>query len=59
MGRDTMKLLLCFLGNLAGYILIYVTYSASSKTMTGRVIWTAAILAGTLIGSTLGNRWFK
>lgn len=54
-----MKFLLMFAVTTLGYVLLYIGYSYGAKTMTGRVVFVAASVTGTLIGSTLGERWFK
>lgn len=53
-----MKLLLMFLLVTIGYVALYVGYSYSAHTMVGRVVYVAAVLVGTLLGSTIGNRLF-
>ena len=54
-----MKLALLFIINLLAYTTLYITYSAAAKEMASRVVWISASLVGTLLGSTLGARWFK
>jgi hypothetical protein len=53
------KLTILFTANLFAYTLLYVTYAWAAKTMPSRIVWTAAVLAGTLLGSTVGERLFK
>lgn len=54
-----MKLALLFAVNAVGYTIIYVVYSYAQKTMPDRIVYVAAVVAGTIIGSTLGVMWFK
>ncbi len=54
-----MRLAVMFLTNLFGYILLYASYSYGAKSPSGRVIWVAASVIGMLIGSTIGERWFR
>jgi hypothetical protein len=54
-----MRLCLIFLSGLTSYVMLYVTYAASATTLAGRVVWTIAVVLGTLLGSTLGERWFR
>jgi hypothetical protein len=54
-----MKLAAMFLLVTSGYVLLYGGYTYGAKTMTGRVVYTAAVVVGTLLGSTIGRRLFE
>lgn len=53
-----LALFLVLVINTFAYALIYTVYTYAAKTMPGRIVYTAAVVFGTLIGSTLGKRWF-
>lgn len=42
-----------------GYVILYTGYTFAAKTMPGRICYVVASVLGTIIGSTLGNRWFS
>jgi len=53
-----VRLVLIFTITTLAYTLLYAAYTAGAKDMAGRVAFTAAVVIGTLLGSTLGQRWF-
>ncbi len=53
-----MSLVAVFVINLLAYAMLYGSYSYAVKTLTGRIVWVVASVAGMLLGSTLGERLF-
>lgn len=53
-----MKLVLIFVLGTFAYTLLYSVYGAAAKAMPGRIAFTAAVVVGTLLGSTLAQRLF-
>jgi hypothetical protein len=55
-----MRSFLIILGlNIFAYTLLYVVYSFAAKSMSGRVAYVMGSVIGTLIGSTIGEKWFR
>lgn len=54
-----LGLVLVFVINALAYAALYITYSYAVKTFVGRTVWVIASVAGTLIGSTIGERLFR
>lgn len=52
------KYVLVFIGNFAGYILIYATYTFAQTELLGRIIWTSATVLGTIFGKPVGDWMF-